>query len=356
MEESNLIEIIDCKQPAIWNKIVKSFKKWDIYYLAEYAESFRLHGDGEPLLIYFQDRNSRFCYVVMKRDIADSLLFNKILEKEQYFDFETPYGYGGPLSDFVIPCVSQKLFLKELSDYCLKNCVVSQFVRFHPLLDNQELLSDVIETRYLRDTIYMDLTSSDVIFSNMDSKNRNMVRKARKNGVTIKVVGIEDYQDFIKMYNDTMKRDNADDYYIFDENYFESLKKLKDNACIFYAVFEEKPIGGSIFCFNANYMHYHLSGTYGEYRKLASGNLLLYEAACWGSERGIKRFHLGGGMNQDDSLFSFKKQFNKNGRLPFVVGRTIFNIESYNFLMQLRKKVDNSFDMNNRFMIQYRQP
>ena len=101
-------------------------------------------------------------------------------------------------------------------------------------------------------------------------------------------------------------------------------------------------------------MHYHLSGSYNEYRQYSAGNLLLYEAACWGSESGIQYFHLGGGMKPNDSLFGFKKQFNKTGSIPFVVGRTIFEETSYHTLLNLRKQIDPEFDINNELMIQYR--
>lgn len=101
-------------------------------------------------------------------------------------------------------------------------------------------------------------------------------------------------------------------------------------------------------------MHYHLAGTRTEFRKFSPSNLLLYKAACWASERGIRQFHLGGGITQDDSLFGFKKQFNKSGRLPFYIGRTVFDMEGYKRLLQVRKNLDVEFNIDNARMIQYR--
>jgi hypothetical protein len=63
---------------------------------------------------------------------------------------------------------------------------------------------------------------------------------------------------------------------------------------------------------------------------------------------------LGGGLSENDSLFGFKKQFNKNGRLPFYVGRTIFIRSVYDYLLGVRKQLDAEFDPNNDFLIQYR--
>lgn len=333
---------------------MKSFLNWDIYYLYEYAYSFMLHRDGEPLLIEYQDENSHFCYVVMKSDISKCPGFKGRLEEDKYYDFETPYGYGGPLSDATIPEISQVKFLKEIMMYCKSNSIVSQFVRFHPLLENQDSVPIAIETRYLRDTIYIDTTSPEVIMANMDSKNRNMLRKAIKNGVTIERKSIEDYTDFVSMYEETMLKDEADDYYTFHKDYFESQKSLSDNASIFYAMHEGKAIASSIIYYNEKFIHYHLAGTHTEFRKFSPSNLLLYEVACWASEHGIQQFHLGGGMEPDDNLFGFKKQFNKKGRKPFFVGRTIFDSEAYETLMNLRKQIDSEFDNDNYRMIQYR--
>ena len=61
-----------------------------------------------------------------------------------------------------------------------------------------------------------------------------------------------------------------------------------------------------------------------------------------------------GGRAPDDSLFGFKKQFNRNGRREFWVGRSIFDPVAYQELLALRKAADPTFDPDNGFMIQYR--
>lgn len=348
------MNIINIDEKGKWNKVVKSFKNWDIYYLQEYAASFQLHGDGIPLLIEYSDKDVHFCYVVMCSDIADSPKFNGLIKPGVFYDFETPYGYGGPLCDSAIPESSQMNFLRDINEYAYKHGIVSQFVRFHPLLMNHEAAPFIFETRYLHDTIFIDTESPEVIMKNMDSKNRNMVRKAIKNGVIIERRSIDQYQDFLPIYVETMEKDDAEDYYFFEEVYFKAQLELKDNACIFYAMLEGKPIAVAIMYYNDRFIHYHLSGTHTEYRKYAPSNLLLYETACWASAKGIKKFHLGGGITQDDNLFGFKKQFNKNGRLPFVIGRTIFNNNAYQELLYIRKKADGSFRIDNSRMIQYR--
>ena len=347
------IKVFGIDEKDTWNCIVKSFKQWDVYYLCEYAISFKKHGDGEPILLYFENGEDRVCYVVMIRDIADDKKFNGRLEKNRYFDFETPYGYGGPLTDNELSIESQLFFADELKKYCIDNNVVEQFVRFHPVLKNYKMMPKLFETRYLHDTIFIDTSTEESILSNMDSACRNKIRKAQKLGVEVVCEPISNYQDFIKIYQETMDRDNATDYYYFSDEYFKSLADLNDNTCLFYAMLEGTPIASSIMYYNQTFMHYHLSGSLTSYRNYAPTNLLLYEAACWGFKRGITKLHLGGGMEQDDNLFGFKKQFNKNGRLEYYVGRTVFDKNAYGYLMDLRAE-DKDFDRNNNRMTQYR--
>ena len=123
---------------------------------------------------------------------------------------------------------------------------------------------------------------------------------------------------------------------------------------IFYAMLDDKPVAGAMFLLNENTMHYHLASAVQEYRPLAAGNLLLYEAALWAAHNGITRLHLGGGLRGNDNLFGFKKQFNKSGRLPFYIGRTVFCNQTYDWLLKLRKQLDPEFDVNNPYLIQYR--
>lgn len=197
--------------------------------------------------------------------------------------------------------------LQDCRSICVGEGIVEQFVCFHPLLGNHETVSLAFELRYMHDTIYIDASSADMIMANMDSKNRNMVRKAAKNGVTIERKPIDAYEEFLRMYEETMMKDQASQYYFFEKDYFEEQSSLRDHACIFYAMREEIPIAGAIFYFTDRFLHYHLAGTHTEYRKYAPSNLMLYEEACWASEKGIGKFHLGGGMAPDDSLFGLKK-------------------------------------------------
>lgn len=338
-----------------WNRLVKSFPNWDIYYLYEYVRSLELHGDGTPVLIYWNTDKMELCYVAMLQDIAAFAGFHGSLGAGSFLDLTTPYGYGGPLTKGEVSKEEMQKFAQELTAECSRRGIVSQFFRFDPFVEGQDAFFELFEAKSFKNTVYMDLDSEAVIFENMDPKNRNMVRKAKKNDVRIFWDRGEHLEEFIHIYNETMQRNQAEDYYYFKEDYFQYLQQeFSEHMVYFYAVYGTKIISAAMFFYNENFMHYHLSGTLWEYRRLASVNLLLYEAALWGSRRGMKKLHLGGGIEKDDSLYGFKKQFNRNGALPFTIGRYIFNRDAFQELVSKRAEADCTFDRQKPFLIQYR--
>lgn len=348
------LEIIS-EDKVKWNKTIKSFPEWDVYYLYEYCNSLSIHGDGTPLLIYYHEEDFFLCYVVMQKDIAYSKEFKKILSSEKLFDWETPYGYGGPIIKGGFSEIKIQNFFQELNKYCQENGVVSQFIRFMPLTQNQRAVMKSVECVHLKSTIYMDTTNEELIFQNLTSKNRNMIRKAKNNGLHVITDKGDRIEDFIRIYNLTMDKNKADEYYYFQKNYFDDLcQNLKDNMIIFYVLYDEMVISAAIFFYNEQFIHYHLSGSLQEYKHLAPTNLLLYEVARWACMHKIEMFHLGGGIKAEDSLFSFKKQFNRNGKLDFYIGRYIFIQDKFEALVQLRKKADATFNENNPYLIKYR--
>ena len=324
------------EQSEEWDKAVRGFSSYDIYYLSGYAKGFQIHGDGEPLLFYYTDENLRGINVVMKRDIADDEFFADKIDQEKFFDFITPYGYGGWLMEG--DGDSTKLF-SAYEKWCIEHHVVSEFVRYHPMLNNAESTKAFYDVIELGKTISMDLTSSDVIWANLTSKNRNMVRKAQKSGVKIYHGQFPSiYKTFKEIYDLTMNFDHATEYYYFKDEFYDSVKNdLSEESLVFWAEINGKIIATSIMIFANGYMNYHLSGSLREYQHLAPSNLLLYKAALWGCRNGYKSLHMGGGVSsKEDSLYKFKSAFNRNETKQFAIGKKIFLNDVYEALSRMK--------------------
>lgn len=349
------MEIISVQQKETWNNLVKSFSQWDVYYLQEYAYSLKLHGDGEPYLIYDKYENGRMCYVVMQQDIASFPALSDYLEPGVYYDWSTPYGYGGPLTDGEITEKWMARFLGNLTEWCKEHGVITQFFRYHPLQQNQKVMEQISDVIYEKKTVYVDTESKEIIFQNMTPNNRNMIRKAIKNGIQIVTDQGERMDDFIAIYEQTMQMHQAADYYYFEKQYFEYLRdEMRENTIFFYALYQGQTISAAIFFYNKQFMHYHLSGTLQKYRNLAATNLLLSRATEWAADHGISKLHLGGGVEAEDSLLTFKKHFNRNGLIDFCIGRTIFDERIFQELVNLRVQRDSGFDVSKKYLIKYR--
>lgn len=341
----NLISIITLDETEKWDTIVKSFVNHDVYYLSGYTKAFMLHGDGEPILIYYNNKDIRAMNVVMKRDIGLDNNFRDVIALNTFFDLSTPYGYGGFIFDGNLSIENIIELNNTYTNYCFENNIISEIVRFHPVLENSKVCHDLYEILDLGKTITIDLESKEKIWSNLSGKNRNVIRKSIKSGVKVYWGRSQELvNQFIPLYNSTMRRDNAIDYYYFNASFYESiLNDFKFNNMFFYAVFEDKIISSSMILFGNKNMHYHLSASDKEYQFLAATNLLLYEAACWGYENGYKKFHLGGGLgSKEDSLFKFKEAFYKKSETYFSIGKKIFNPEKYDELLKIR-----GLDFNN---------
>ncbi|HWP50919.1 MAG TPA: GNAT family N-acetyltransferase [Clostridia bacterium] len=349
------LQIVSFSEKDRWNGIVKSFADHDVYYMHEYMSAFRHTGDGSPCLIYYSGDPMRLCYVVLSSDIAESPRFTGVLEKGRYHDFATPYGYGGPLVSHY-SSDEMSYFFALLKDYCNQNGIVSQFIRFHPLLENQAFFADHCELRSIKKTVVIDATNSATIYANMEPRCRGAIQKAKQRDIQINIDNSDQAKvEFIRLYLETMQRHHAAAYYFFNNAFFDDFfSNMEGSYNLFCAMSNKKIISAAIIlCCNGN-MHYHLSGSDEAFRQFSPNNLLLYTAACWGVDNGYHKFHLGGGVEVDDSLFLFKRSFNKKGTLNFYIGRSIFNQENFRQMVNLRTGSDPDFDPNNDYMIQYR--
>lgn len=284
---------------------------------------------------------------------------------EGVYDSITPYGYGGflieGLEDENSDQKSNEEKLRALwaayVQKMKKENIVDNFVRYHPVLANavpMKACSDVID---LGKTVAMDLLSEGVIWTNIHSKNRNMIRKAEKNGIKIRHGrGLELFDEFIKIYNAIMDKDNAEEYYYFKPEFYKSIHEdLNDNYEMFWAEYEGKIIAMSIMIFANGRLNYFLSGSDIKYRNLAPSNLLLYKAAMWGCEKGMKTFHLGGGVGSgEDNLFKFKIAFNRFSDYQFSIAKHVFDQARYDELVVERATRDAEFNQESKFFPLYR--
>ena len=301
----------------------------DIYFQSEFGALYENCELGKIQDYELQTEDGRIRHLFIRRRIPTE-------DGKEYYDIRTPYGYGGPL---LVECKGDRSrlmarFKEDFSAYCLKNHIVSEFIRFHPIADNASDFSDVYDIWYNRKTVATDLQiGANPIEDEFSSGCRKNIRRALNKGVTCRVKEQPDsLAVFRNIYYKTMDRNKAGGYYYFDDAYFEKLLAgFGDKIVEVDALYEDRVIASNISLISGETIYIHLSGTLDEYLSLAPAYILRYGLTQWALDKRFRYiFHGGGrGSGEEDSLYLFKKQFGKKTSFDFYITEKIWNSEGY---------------------------
>ena len=328
---SNL-RVLDAADPK-WDETVKSFSKYDVHYLNDYVCAFRDHGDGTPLLFYYEAQQLRAIYVVMKRDIAADERFKGKIPEHTYFDLVTPYGYGG----WIIEGNGDPApMYNSYKSWCMENGVISEFVRFSLFSDSRESYYGQVIPRISNVVRELD-RPMDQMLMDFEHKVRKNYKRAVSSGLELLVDTDDSHLDaFLDIYYATMDRNSADAGYYIKREFYDRINTMKGNFIYFHAVLDGKIVSTELVIMGSENMYSYLGGTREEYFAYRCNDFLKCEIIRWGLENGYKRFVLGGGYGADDGIFRYKKSFAPEGIVPFYTGQAIFDEKNYQHLTDMR--------------------
>lgn len=316
----------------------KSSKPIDIYFHENYAKLYERIENGKTEYFHYKSSFGEVNYLFLIREIPIKI------NGETYYDIVTPYGYGGPVVTSSQTGMKERLiseFNKSFSNFCKQRKVVSEFIRFHPLINNAKDFESVYDVLKIRKTLGTNLKNFDEpVMSEFSRSCRKNIRRALNKGVTYEITeNPNEIGGFKQIYYSTMKRNNATDFYYFDDTYFNKLLSyFPNNILIVKAKYEGKTIAQGLYFIYGKYIHIHLSGTLNEYLKLSPAYILRYAVTLWGKENGYHMIHHGGGRtnSEEDGLYKFKKNFAENTEFDFYVGKKIWNESIYTKLCEIR--------------------
>ena len=316
----------------------------DIYFDPRYGKTCESIEGGKAEVFEYKSAHGHICHQFIRRKIDQ-----KVGGKE-YFDLITPYGYGGPL---IVSCEGDKEtlikgFQEAFSNYCKENHVVSEFVRFHPMIGNASDFGSMYEVNFSRYTVATNLRDYEDPFQAEFSKScRKSIRRSIQRGVTYEILEKPDsFDTFIPIYYETMARNHADSFYFFDREYFNRcLQCLRDNIVLVNALYEGAVISSEFFFVWGKYIHSHLSGTLNSFLYLSPDYVIMYGIMEWGKRKGYHFIHTGGGTSNDpeNPLYLFKKKFARNTDFDFYIGRRVWNQDIYDMLCGMTGQNDTGF-------------
>lgn len=239
---------------------------------------------------------------------------------------------------------STKDFLDACMD-CLKNNLGVQWVNITPATS---FFTDfpTVSKRIPFGNYVLDLTlSEEVLFANMNTKCRTAIRHAIKNDVVVKTGGIEHYDDFVTIANETWER--SDQQVTNLKEQFKELQLMGVHGKAFFAFKEQDLQCAIIFYFSKNLCYPIYAGSK-THQINGATNLLYWEVIKYMRNEGVKSFSFVGARIEEDknskyhSIQRFKESFGgdlKRGflfkvvlnKFMFRVFKIILGLKTMNF-------------------------
>ena len=328
-----MYELVSIHEWSRWQKVLDLLRISDIYYSSQYFLAATELDPGEPLLFYYKDNEGEVAYPFIKRKIVGG--------ENEYFDITTPFGYGGPLmkGNKSNPSLIEN-FRKAFADYCQEEKIIAEFIRFHPILENAQSMENHVKLTPLYETFSLEFRSRKKVESAKMISDLNFEGDEVKKLVIKKLGTVRHMFEFLVLYYLTVRRrEEADSYYFFTDDYFETLiSSLGSNLHLFGAFQKNKMISACYVLTCKDRIYHHLESSLEDSDSDAM-KLLLLKIAEWGEENHFKSFHLGGdfkGERQRESRL--KKDISNSGPHTFYIGHHIYDEETYHRLMPLEER------------------
>ena len=280
------IKIINDNYCKSWNDYLISKKKYSPYAFYEWSKIIENTYDISCIMIAAFNSKSEICGIMPLYKIKD--YFNKLT----LYSFKYSFIYE---DDSVC-----KGLLEFVDNYSKTNNINGLVISPHNI-KNKLNEFDFIRTK----TVKMEIENSEEkMWSVIRSKTRNMIKKARKENITIRH-GDKNIKEFYEIYKCRMLKKGVR---VHSFNFFDNIKStLNNNMEVFIAEKDNNIIGTMFLVFFGENGAYAYGGS--KISKGASPNqLLLWEMLKYCMSNGIKNLDLGE-SDEGSGVYKFKIWF-----------------------------------------------
>ena len=316
------------------------------YYRLEFFEIFAA---GTENMICFAWQNK-----------ADLILnpgyLNPIPGSDRYFDFISPYGYSGPISNVTEP-ETFHVFWNACDSWLKDQNAVSEFIRFS--------LNDVPDT--YNGTVVRSLSNikgtiidPEAQWMAFDHKVRKNVKRANREQLSFSIVSGSDISsgqldEFHRIYTSTMERNKAASHFFYSHEDFARYAAHNPEYCAFAFVHDQdEAVSVEMILISDDSIFSFLGGTERQAYPKRPNDLLKFELINWARDRQLNYFVLGGGYGAEDGIFQYKRAFFPQDVTGWYTGRKILDENIY---QEICNAVDVSAkpDLAADFFPEYRQ-
>jgi hypothetical protein len=353
---SGTFQILDAAVPA---QAVQWIALWQTWPQREvYAHPYYVRLSLEPhqraLCAILESAAGGVLYPFIWRDLTVEPCWDESLPP--LADIVTPYGYGGPFAwNVTDPAALAALFWDEFGAWAARENLVSEFIRFSLFDETLLPYPGTKEQRLINVVRDLDL-DNEALWMDMEHKVRKNVKRARQMGVqVIQDPSGERLDDFLRIYQHTMDRRSARQFYYFPRAYFEQLQRnLPGQFMYFHSLNDDQVIASELVLVSAENVYSFLGGSDSEAMEYRPNDVLKYEIIQWAKTQGKKRFVLGGGYQGEDGIFRYKLSFAPGGQRPFSVGWRILNQFYYDQLVACCQRLPGGAALSGSFFPLYR--
>lgn len=326
----------------------------DTYHLPAYVRIAADHEGAEPAALYASSGEHAVLIPMLIRCLPPELD-----APSHWMDASSPYGYSGPIATTGIPLDVLRSLLRSLWDVARERGVVSAFLRLNPFRSIPTTILDEFGVVLKHGpVVYVDLSkSAKELWAETRGSHRDDIVRLGRMGYTVEIDDWTTYANFRALYNATMQRLSASEFYRFTDRYFDELRDLLGDhlhLCTVRGPDGEVAAGG-LFLTADGLVSYHLSGTHEGHFRVAPSKLMLHVAMQWAKDRGASLFNLGGGFGgKSGSLHHFKAGFSRS-ELDFSTARLVFEPEYYDQLTDTNRRLRHVVTAPDAFFPLYRQ-
>lgn len=254
-------------------------------------------------------------------------------QSEARWDIATPE-FTGPLV-FGEDETLIRQYMKSRNSLAQREGIVAEFAHLQPWSGAEQLLHD--GSSLDRQIIWSDstLTPEFLRRNHLEHRRRKCLNKAEREGMRVVEVGSPaEIREFVRIYQNTMSRNQAGDNYYFSEEYFLAfLQLLPGNSRFTLTIHQNRVIGALFIMIDDDNVYAYLGGSDSAFHHLNPATFQIWESICWAHRNGKKRVVLGGGHVANDGIFNFKASFSPLLQ-PFYTYKKVHRPEEYNRLEQ----------------------
>lgn len=340
--QSMISKVINSSKIDDWRAVLDKFQRVDVCQTPEYHTTYAKRMKGStPLMWCFEEGAEYFAYPFL---LTPAVITDEDGKEHDtgYKDISAIYGYSGPLSTTKDAAFLQRAWA-AFGQYCADEKVIAEFLRFSIYASTKENAhpnTEILKNRP-QATTHMPRTDEE-LFAALGKKTRNMIRKAGKEGLVARELDLaENIAAFRALYDETMRRNEAPDFFMYTDEYYHDLLKLPEGGVRLFASFDgDMMVAASMALVHEKGALYHLGAGLTEYMKLGASNASMFEMSKALLNSGVEFLLVGGGRTtaEDDPLFRFKKS-NAIGVDDYYIGKRVIDSEGYGRVIDIWRDI-----------------